>query len=331
MLLTFIICAIAAVADLPYQVDLPASNHKAEMTITVSAAHSSTPESLNVSAKRFATRKGVVFRTDHLHNHKFAMDSSNRYSAIIPAYWPEREDLTVYAINNGFIENRRTEDGSFASCVDWSVGVNGSSLQYGCVTATNDTTNGCLNIAMREGLSWIEPTIICKGRNLKVVIGEISFHNLRTHGRMILPTVGIASTTECRWILSGDMDSVSILPKDSSGCALIPHDSGYGNATTAWNPKEDKFANIQTGSYIRIHCKIMGKNKSAKLMRKHDDGWSDIYIPCSFDWEPGHKYVYTFTFGKGHNTCAYYDNGERIPLKVSYKIETKNWGCNPAK
>lgn len=330
-------CVVATLASCSNEQDAPMSEGD-ELSFSLAApesgrsiavpfySNSNLPASLQVSALR---RDGSSI-SQYFLNDEFAKNSANRFKgAVNPRYWPETGQLSIYAAN----EKMRFEGTSVK--IDYSNGGvdDATGLIYGVVTSDEATsTNNGLNMDMRQGLVYIVPRAVCPNPNISVEVGSISIHNVKTAGTMTFPVMGTdAATTdhECHWALSGgwgsvepdDNDALAFIGKISdtaadvfipgkstgrtniNGFAVIPHDSNDGNATTAWNPKKDKPVTSQTGSYFKIHCKIANVNGDGTTTNifKEADGWSDIYVPCSFDWKAGRKYVYTFTFGKGSN------------------------------
>ncbi|MBQ8224167.1 MAG: fimbrillin family protein [Bacteroides sp.] len=114
---------------------------------------------------------------------------------------------------------------------------------------------------------------------------------------------------------------------------LIPTEAETGGKTTAWIPTAN--ASSYNGTYLAVLCTFYNVSTPAtednpypdpKKVEIDPDMAADInpaideavlysgfvYIPVSFEWEQGKKYVYTFTFGKG--TDGGYEGGaEDVP------------------
>lgn len=91
--------------------------------------------------------------------------------------------------------------------------------------------------------------------------------------------------------------------------------------TTAWN-KTGKPA-AQTGSYFRVWCRI--KNVSGAVdgadlyLWGSDAATVAVNIPFDANWEPGKKYIYTFSFD-GNTTGGYDENGDPVLIPISFKV-----------
>ncbi len=60
--------------------------------------------------------------------------------------------------------------------------------------------------------------------------------------------------------------------------------------------------------YMEISCKIKQKNVYLHGSAK---AYKTFYVPCSADWQPAKRYIYTLIFGGGYD-----DNGNRILIPI---------------
>jgi hypothetical protein len=114
---------------------------------------------------------------------------------------------------------------------------------------------------------------------------------------------------------------------DDNYMLLIPQSGSDGNGTTAWDKTE--ITDKTTGTYLGLKCKIENyvaneTNLVQLWPAKSSDSSSDdeqayVYIPVSFDWTAGHKYVYTFIFGASTNG-GYDSKGAAVLTPISYTV-----------
>lgn len=97
--------------------------------------------------------------------------------------------------------------------------------------------------------------------------------------------------------------------------------------TNAWNKTGKPGDASQKGSYFRVWCKIRNIATGDGNVNDTDDlylwGTKDatvaVNIPFEANWEPGKKYMYTFSFD-GSTTGGYDDNGKPVLIPISFKV-----------
>ena len=105
---------------------------------------------------------------------------------------------------------------------------------------------------------------------------------------------------------------------------LIPTDT----ATTPWNPTST-IIDETTGSYLGIDVEIY--NTVTVDATEHEtlvySGWA--YMPVTFSWEQGKRYVYTFSFSAG-NDGGYRADGTPVleNINLSVTVDDFVWGGN---
>ena len=133
-----------------------------------------------------------------------------------------------------------------------------------------------------------------------------------------------------------DADNAVNLTDNKAGATPSTKESELANsflliptatATTAWDTATASAENLvtkQTGSYFAFKTKIWNVNDSENGKQPTDvvvyDGY--IYIPYSFNWMPGKKYIYTIDFtASGHG--GFEDDGDEvlIPIKFTVKVD----------
>lgn len=80
-----------------------------------------------------------------------------------------------------------------------------------------------------------------------------------------------------------------------------------------------------TGAYFLVYCKIWNVSGATPtdevlLWGNDDDTTKAVAIPVKIDWEPGRKYIYTFTFGK--STTGGFDptTGQDVLIPISFDV-----------
>lgn len=136
-----------------------------------------------------------------------------------------------------------------------------------------------------------------------------------------LPIVKNANNTPVDLTISKDINDNTRDFKKSM--LLLPTSSiTGGNGTTAWTPAAGETE--YDGSYLAVNCQIYNI-EGAEFNPDSDvilhNGWA--YIPVSFNWEPGKKYIYTFVFGDGNG--GYNENGDPVLAPVSYQIHVDDF------
>ena len=136
-----------------------------------------------------------------------------------------------------------------------------------------------------------------------------------------LPIVKNANNTPVDLTISKDINDNTRDFKKSM--LLLPTSSiTGGNGTTAWTPAAGETE--YDGSYLAVNCQIYNI-EGAEFNPGSDvilhNGWA--YIPVSFNWEPGKKYIYTFVFGDGNG--GYNENGDPVLAPVSYQIHVDDF------
>lgn len=99
---------------------------------------------------------------------------------------------------------------------------------------------------------------------------------------------------------------------------LLPTSSLTNGKTVAWDP-ETEIISENAGTYLAINCDIYnvaGSVFDATTDVKVHTGWT--YIPVSFSWEPGKKYIYTFVFGQGEG--GYTPGGDPTLAPITYSV-----------
>ncbi|MGM9842699.1 MAG: hypothetical protein ACI30S_00590 [Muribaculaceae bacterium] len=105
-------------------------------------------------------------------------------------------------------------------------------------------------------------------------------------------------------------------------------------ATTEWKPAdasaENKVGGTQTGSYFAFKAKIW--NVSGETVNKDENGtvnetvvYEDyLYIPYSFNWAPGKKYIYTIDFtASGHG--GFEDDGDEVLIPIKFTVSVDDF------
>ena len=108
----------------------------------------------------------------------------------------------------------------------------------------------------------------------------------------------------------------------SQSMMLIPS----GSATTAWNPNDGK---LDSGSYLGIEVEIYNvvKIEGVSYETSVYTGWA--YVPASFNWEQGKRYVYTFNFAKGTNG-GFREDGKPVLTDINLNVTVDDfiWAGN---
>lgn len=108
----------------------------------------------------------------------------------------------------------------------------------------------------------------------------------------------------------------------SQSMMLIPS----GSATTAWNPTD---GDLDSGSYLGIKVEIYNvvKIEGEPYETSVYTGWA--YVPASFNWEQGKRYVYTFNFAKGTNG-GFRENGKPVLTDINLNVTVDDfiWAGN---
>lgn len=106
---------------------------------------------------------------------------------------------------------------------------------------------------------------------------------------------------------------------------LIPS----GSATTQWNPVD---GNLNSGSYLGINVEIynvveVADDVNSPYKTLVYTGWA--YVPASFNWEQGKRYVYTFNFAKGTNG-GFREDGKPVLTDINLNVTVDDfiWAGN---
>lgn len=122
-------------------------------------------------------------------------------------------------------------------------------------------------------------------------------------------------------ITTTDHATVSV----SQSMMLIPS----GSATTKWNPVD---GNLNSGSYLGINVEIynvveVADDENSPYKTLVYTGWA--YVPASFNWEQGKRYVYTFNFAKGTNG-GFREDGKPVLTDINLNVTVDDfiWAGN---
>jgi hypothetical protein len=233
-------------------------------------------------------------------------------------------------------------------------------LIYAVTTGQSKPETGtAVALHFRHALSQITFMAKCANAHLKIAISGVKLYGVKGSGTFSLPTSGSTtnedsnSGAEGTWDTSSTTDvtgyefslttpvnlvgiqAATQLSYTAQNMLLIP----TGEATTAWDkssmkPQSDSSGSENTattvGSYLGLKCIIYnyvkdGENEYTVQLWPNPATSTDpayIYIPASFDWKIGHKYVYTFNFG-GNTTGGYSEDGTQVLTPIDYTVDVK--------
>ncbi len=287
---------------------------------------------------------------------------ANYYSTTKKRYWPETEALDFVALCNHDKANLTitgakptggsfTVDGVVETQKDFVYAVN-----PGVTKQSVKNTNGTVRLNFRHALSQIEFKAKNENQDLKIVIKNVKVGHAFKTGTYTLP-----QTTVTNWVnhnqlgeaqngaviewtaQSGDASyslasDINVTLTGTSEKALTyegsdADDADFNNiykqsmlllpqtSTTPWDPE----VATTPGTYLAVKCLIYNVCDGSEVLLYGGNGGRWAFVPVTFNWEPGKKYVYTFNFTLGGN-AGYEDtedDGEpnNVPVLVPLTVD----------
>jgi hypothetical protein len=273
-------------------------------------------------------------------------------------YWPASGTLDFYAVANNDEKSYTHSTKKVTHSVNSDISKQ-TDLIYAVTTGQSKPETGtAVALHFRHALSQITFMAKCANAHLKIAISGVKLYGVKGSGTFSLPTSGSTtnddsnSGAEGTWDTSSTTDvtgyefslttpvnlvgiqAATQLSYTAQNMLLIP----TGGATTAWNKSSMKpqsgssSENTATtiGSYLGLKCIIYnyvkdGENEYTVQLWPNPATSTDpayIYIPASFNWNIGHKYVYTFNFG-GNTTGGYSEDGTQVLTPIDYTVDVK--------
>ncbi len=263
-------------------------------------------------------------------------------------YWPEgNTDLNFQAVmpyDYGTLHNN-TEEKIPQLSMTVEIPEDNSSqhdLMFGHEEGVLKTTHdGTAALVFQHALSQIVFNAKKTVSHMDISISEISIHNVRNSAKVgytgtLSGSIRDLSVTDYRQTVGSytvgmtadrvdiPYNTVTSLTADDGVLMMLPQsgeDSPEPWNTTADTPVPLTEAESQKLSYIQVKCKV---NSGTSYIIGSEDTDGTVYIPFKASWEPGYKYTYTLTFGKGEG--SFDAEGKPSLTPVTFSIDdVEDW------
>lgn len=176
-------------------------------------------------------------------------------------------------------------------------------------TATGVLTTGGLPLNFKHILSNIVFKAKSNSNNLKIIINELTLHNVIKKGTYTIDAV------PSPWVVSTDAGDLSnfvykvggkTVANDEQVVDLTSTSSGsfilVPQTLTKWSTASDNKVSIATAdankeSYIAINCKIINTAGGDSQLFPATGDFGTVYVPFGLALAPSTRYTYTIVFG----------------------------------